>query len=316
MDDLLSDDDSVDYSPPIQQQTTAQIVRQPTTEPLDNEETLNSSPESATNSSPDSATDSLLATSSIEVIQPSIEGLEIRRPDNPPLRVPPPTPQSPRSNVAADISGLLTEDEDSDQVVPPTIYPPPLESQGRKEILSPTPNRENTVRSPIELTVDDLQPSEQRICNKCGEVDFQLSTHNDWNQPHRGLRNDLCELIPQLFAVGFNTDGFPNLERYLLATVGVLPYQPLIRLALDAVFEEIPEISTVQTKVYRMLKCHFSVINHPSVVQFQDIDLSNHDFDRVAGIDFHNILAADSRPDLSANVDLNETFYSVYSQVQ
>ena len=102
VDDLLSDDDSVDYSP-TEQQTTAQIeVQQPTTEPLDNEET-------STNS-PDSATDSSLDTASIEVIQPSVEGLEIRRPDNPPPRVPPTIPQSPRSNVAADISGLLTED--------------------------------------------------------------------------------------------------------------------------------------------------------------------------------------------------------------
>ena len=65
-----------------------------------------------------------------------------------------------------------------------------------------------------------------------------------------------------------------------------------------------------------MLKCHLSVINHPSVAQFQDIDLSNHNFDRVAGIDFHNVSAADSRLDLSVNVDLNETFYSVYSQAQ
>ena len=155
---------------------------------MDNEETSNSSPDSATNSSHDSVTDSSLDTSSIEVIQPSTEGLEIRRPDNPPPRAPPQTPQSPRSNIAADISGLLTEDEDSDQVVPLTIYPSPLESQGRKEILSPTPNRENTIRSAIELTVDDLQPSEQGICDKCGEVDFQLGSHNDWNQPHRGLR--------------------------------------------------------------------------------------------------------------------------------
>ena len=80
----------------------------------------------------------------------------------------------------------------------------------------------------------------------------------------------------------------------MLATVGALPYQPLIRLALDAIFEEFPEISAVQTKVYRMLKCHLSVLHHPSVSQFQDIDLSNHDFDRVVGTDFHNISASDS----------------------
>ena len=308
VDDLLSDDNSVDYSS-TEQQTTAQVEpRPPPTQPLDNEETPNSSPDSGTDSSLDAA--------SIEVIQPSIEGLEINRPENLPPRAPPPTPQSPRSNVAADISGLLTEDEDFDQVVPPTIYPPALESQGRNEILSPTPHIDNTVCSAIELTVRDLQPSEQCICDKCGEVDFQLGNHTDWKEPHRGLRNDLCELIPQLFETAFNTDGFPNLERYLLATVGALPYQPLIRLTLDAIFEEFPAISVVQTKVYRMLKCHLSVINHPSVAQFQDIDLSNHDFDRVAGTDFHNVSAAESRPDLSANVDFNETFYSVYSQAQ
>ena len=316
VDDLLSDDDSVDYSPPIQQTTAEVDVHQPATAPPDTTEESTSSPESATDSS--------LDTASIEIIDQNTEELHIRRPDNAPQRQPPVPPQSPRSNVAADISELLTEDEEPDQVVPPTIYPAPLESQGRKETLSPTPNRQNTVRSAIELAVTDLQASEQRLCDKCGEVDFQLSTHSDWNEPHRGLRSDLCELIPQLFETGFNTDGFPNLERYLLATVGALPYQPLIRLALDAIFEEFPEISAVQTKVYRMLKCHLSVLHHPSVSQFQDIDLSNHDFDRVVGADFHNVSGADfhnvsgsdSRPDLSVNADLNETFYSVYSQAQ
>ena len=283
VDDLLSDDDSVDYSPP-RQPTTAEVeIHQPATAPPDTVE--------ASTSSPESATDSSLDTASIKIIEPNTEELQIRRPDNPPERQPPIAPQSPRSNVAADISGLLTEDKDPDQVVPPTIYPPPLESQGRKETLSPTPNRENTVRSAIELAVTDLQASEQRLCDKCGEVDFQLSNHGDWNEPHRGLRSDLCELIPQLFETGFNTDGFPNLERYLLATVGVLPYQPLIRLTLDMIFEEFPEISAVQTKVYRMLKCHLSVLHHPFVSQFQDIDLSNHDFDRVVGADFHNVFS-------------------------
>ena len=106
-------------------------------------------------------------------IEPNTEGLEIRRRENPPPRVPPTVPQSPRSNIATDISGLLTEDEgDLDQVVPPTIYPPPLETQGRTETLSPTPNRNNMVRSAIELTVNDLQLSEQRICDKCSKVDF------------------------------------------------------------------------------------------------------------------------------------------------
>ena len=306
--DLVSDDDSVDYSPPRQPAIAEVDVHNAETVPTENTDSSTSSPESATDSS--------LDTASIEIIQPNPQDLQIQRPDDPPQRAPPAEPQSPRSNVAVDISGLLTDDKDPDQVVPPTIYPQPLESQGRKETLSPTPNRPNSVRCAIELAVTDLRPSEQRLCDKCSEVDFQLSNHNDWSEPHRGLRAELCELIPQLFENGFNTEGFPHLERYLLATVGALPYQPLIRLALDAIFEEFPEISAVQTKVYRMLKCHLSVLHHPSVSQFQDIDLSNHDFDRVTGTDFHNISAADSRPDLSVNADLNETFYSVYSQAQ
>ena len=65
-----------------------------------------------------------------------------------------------------------------------------------------------------------------------------------------------------------------------------------------------------------MLKCHLSIINHTSVTQFDDITLSNHDFDRVAGADLHSVSGPESRPDLSLQTDLNETYYSVYSQSQ
>ena len=43
-----------------------------------------------------------------------------------------------------------------------------------------------------------------------------------------------------------------------------------------------------------MLKCHLSVINHPSITQFDDIPLANHDFDRVVGPDFHNVSGTES----------------------
>ena len=123
-------------------------------------------------------------------------------------------------------------------------------------------------------------------------------------------------MLPILYQSGFNTEGFPNLEDYLYQTVGSLLYQSLLRLALDSVFEEFPEISAIQTKVYRMLKCHLSIINHSSITQFDDISLSNHDFDRVAGADFHNISGSESRPDLSLQTDFNEMYYSVFSQAQ
>ena len=122
--------------------------------------------------------------------------------------------------------------------------------------------------------------------------------------------------MPLLYQSGFNTEGFPNLEDYLYKTVSVLPCQSLLRLALDSVFEEFPEISAIQTQVYRMLKCHLSVINHPSITQFNDISLANYDFDRVTGADFHNVSDAESRPNLSFPTDFNESYYSVFSQAQ
>ena len=269
------------------------------------------------NSTPESATDSSLDTSSIEVIQPQ-EGLEIRLPINPPQRAPPNSPESPRTNVAVPVSDeLLTEDEETgDQDVPPPVISTTLDLKGRQETLSPTPQVPQTVRSAIELTVKDFDPSEQRYIDKCGEVDFQLSNHRDWNQPNSHLHQDICELLPILYQSGFNTEGFPNLEDYLYQTVGTLLCQSLLCLALDSVFEEFPEISAIQTKVYRMLKCHLSVINHPSITQFDDISLANHDFDRAAGADFHNISGTESRPDLSLQTDFNETYYNVFSQAQ
>ena len=310
IDDILMDDDSVDYSPPKQQPLEPQVQVQNNSQQISDSDETN-------NSIPGTATDSSLDTLSIEVIQPH-EGLEIRLPINPPQRALKNTPESPRTNVAVPIpDDLLTEDEETgDQHVPPTETPVTPDVKGRQETLSPTPQVPQTVRSAIELTVKDFEPSEQRIVDKCGEVDFQLSNHRDWNQPNSRLRQDICDLLPILYQTGFNTEGFPNLEDYLYQTVGTLPCQSLLRLALDSVFEEFPEISAIQTKVYRMLKCHLSVINHPSITQFDDISLANHDFDRVVGPDFHNVSGAESRPDLSLQTDFNETYYSVFSQAQ
>ena len=210
----------------------------------------------------------------------------------------------------------ITEDEDTgDQVVPPVVGAQTTE-QVRQETLSPTPQNSQTINSEIRLTLNDLEMSDQCLTDKCAEIDFQLSNHIDWNQPNRRLRNDISDVISILYRVGFNTDGFPSLEKYLYETVGTLPYQSLLHIALDSVFEEFPEISAIQTKVYRMLKCHLSIINHISITQFDDITLSNHDFDRVAGADLHSVAGHDSRLDLSLQTDLNETYYSVNSQAQ
>ena len=123
-------------------------------------------------------------------------------------------------------------------------------------------------------------------------------------------------MLPILYQSGFNTEGFPNLADYLFQTVSSLPCQSLLQLALDSVFEEFPEISAIQTKVYRMLKCHLSIINHSSITQFDDISLSNQDFDRVAGPDFHNVSGTESRPDLSLQTDFNDTYNSMFSQAK
>ena len=310
IDNILSDDESVDYSPPQQQPLEPQVnVRNNGQQISDSDETNNSTPEIVTDSS--------LDTSSIEVIQPN-EGLAIKLPYNPPQRAPPNSPESPRTNVAVStLQDLFTEDEETeDDDVPPTETTVTPEVKGRQETLSPTPQASQTVWSAIEVSVKDFEPSEQRIVDKCGEVNFQLSSHRDWQQPNPRLRQDICDLLPLLYQSGFNTEGFPNLEDYLYQTVGTLPCQSLLRLALDSVFEEFPDISAIQTKVYRMLKCHLSIINHPSVTQFDDISLANHNFDRVVGPDLHNISGAESRPDLSLQTDFNDTYYSVFSQAQ
>ena len=171
IDDILTDDDSVDYSPPNQQPLQPQVQVQNTVQSVSDSDEIS-------NNTPKNVTDSSLDTSSIEVIQ-SNEGHEIRLPKDPPQRAPPNSPASPRTNVAVPVpDDLLTKDEETgDQTVPPTVTPTTPDLKGRQETLSPTPQVPQTVRSAIELTVKDFKLSEQRIIDKCGEVDFQLSNH-------------------------------------------------------------------------------------------------------------------------------------------
>ena len=63
------------------------------------------------------------------------------------------------------------------QDVPPTAISTTPDLTGRQETLSSTPQVPQTVQSAIELTVKDFEQSEQRIIDKCGEFDFQLSNH-------------------------------------------------------------------------------------------------------------------------------------------
>ena len=144
IDDILTDDDSVDYSPAKQQPLEPQVQVQNNIQQVsDSDETNNSTPESATDTS--------LDTSSIEVIQPN-EGHEIPRPKDPPQRAPPNSPACPRTNVAVPIpDDLLTEDEETgDHAMPPTVTPTTPNLKGRQETLSPTPQVPQTVRSAIE----------------------------------------------------------------------------------------------------------------------------------------------------------------------
>ena len=171
IDDVLTDDESIDYSPPNQQPLEPQVQVQ------DNGQQVSDVDEANITTS-GSATDSSLDTSSIEVIQPS-EGHKIRLPQDPPQRAPPNSPVTPMTNIAVPVpDDVLTEDEvTGHDAVPPTIIPTTQDLKGRQETLSPTPQVPQTVWSAIELTVKDFEPSEQHIIDKCGEVDFQLSNH-------------------------------------------------------------------------------------------------------------------------------------------
>ena len=127
IDDILTDNDSVDYSPPKQQHLEPQVQVQNNNQQISDSDKIN-------NSTPGSGTNSSLDTSSIEVIQP-IEGLEIRLPINPPQRALPNSPESPRTNVAVSVPDhLLTEDEETeDQHVPLTKTPVTPDIKGRQE---------------------------------------------------------------------------------------------------------------------------------------------------------------------------------------
>ena len=144
IDDILTDDDSVDYSAPRQQPLEPQVQVQ------NNNQQISDSDETNT-STTQSIADSSLDTSSIEVIQPH-QGLEIQLPINLPQRALPNSPQSPRTNVAAPIPDeLFTDDEDTgDQVVLPTVLTLTSEHQGRQETLSPTPQVPQSVWSAID----------------------------------------------------------------------------------------------------------------------------------------------------------------------
>ena len=123
LNDILSDDDSVDYSPP-QEPLEPQIqVQNPNPHTSDSENTSVSNPETVT--------DSLIDSSSIEVLQPNT-GLEIQLPINPPLRQPPSVPESPRTNVAVpNDDSLVTEDEDTGDQVVPLVVGAQTAEQGR-----------------------------------------------------------------------------------------------------------------------------------------------------------------------------------------
>ena len=125
IDDILTDDDSVDYSAPRQQPLEPQVQVQ------NNNQQISDSDEPNT-STPELVTDSSLDTSSIEVIQPN-EPLEINLPINLPQRALPNSPQSPRTNVTVPIpDGLLTDDEETGEPqVLPTVLTPTLEHSGR-----------------------------------------------------------------------------------------------------------------------------------------------------------------------------------------
>ena len=147
LDDILTEDDSVDYS---SQQEPLELQIQ-----VETPKAQTSNSEGTSTSNPETVTDSSIDSSSIEVLQLTT-GLEIQLPINLPLRQPPPVPESMRINVAVlNDESLITEDEDTgDQVVPPAVGAQTAE-QGRQETLSPTPQNTQSVCSAIELTVKD-----------------------------------------------------------------------------------------------------------------------------------------------------------------
>ena len=108
------------------------------------------------------------------------------------------------------------------------------------------------VKSSIEIDetdtndADDEEDDEdvayfQQLTEKCAAVDLKIATRG-----FRSCRDEIHELIPELYANQFDTSAFPHLLNYDSQAIGPLPNQEFLHNVLDIVFQKFPNLQTIQ----------------------------------------------------------------------
>ena len=202
----------------------------------------------------------------------------------------------PNSRVQNNILDYFTDDEDSE--------PPLIGKQGTLNTITIKADINTVPKSSIEDSEDkeDLEYAQRKIYDECAVVDLILSTKGVTH-----AKQELQSLIPSLYQGRVDVDCFPALKFYLEQQVGTLPNGSFLRIALDTLFEENPQIKYLQEFLYAHVKCLLAEINSRDYHQFQNIpDL----IDRVSGY----LYAAD-KVTLHDITDFDKTFQSACSKL-
>ena len=202
----------------------------------------------------------------------------------------------PNSHVQNNLQDYFTDDEDSKS--------PVIGKQGTLNTITVKAEINTAPKSSIEESEDeeDLEYAKRKIYDECAVVDLILSTKGVSH-----AKQELQSLIPSLYQGRVDVDCFPVLVFFLEEKVGTLPNRSFLRIALDTLFEENPQIKYLQEFFYAHVKCFLAEINSCDYHQFQDIpDL----IDRVSGY----LYAADEVT-LHDTTDFDKTFQSACSKL-
>ena len=202
----------------------------------------------------------------------------------------------PNSRVHNNLQDYFTDDEDSES--------PVIGKQGTLNTITVKAEINTAPKSSIEDSEDEevLELAQRKIYDECAVVDLILSTKGVSH-----AKQELQKLIPSLYQGRVDVDCFPALKQYLEEEVGTLPNGSFLRIGLDTLFEENPQIKYLQEFFYAHVKCFLAEINSRDYHQFQDIpDL----IDKVSGY----LYAAD-KVNLHDTTDFDKTFQSACSKL-
>ena len=155
----------------------------------------------------------------------------------------------PNSCIQTTLQDYFTDDEDSES--------PVIGKQGTLNTITVKVEVNTAPKLSIEETEDEeeLEHVQCKVYDECAVVDLILSTKGVSH-----TKQELQRLIPLLYQSRVNVDCFQALKLYLEEQVGTLPDESFLRIALDTIFEENPQIKYLQDFIYVHVKCFLSVV--------------------------------------------------------